>query len=382
MKRYLSLLLAFILILTVPVSCGTPKETESEEEVATPETEIETEMTNSYQTTTYTMKDAEGLFKPLGRTDMLGNSLTCDFPASGAEFKADCRGTVTISFTAKSADQKLSVYLDGEFSREITTKSGIANYTVAENLPEGEHTLRIVAQYGYSLNTLNKITLDGTLLAAEEKDVYIEFIGASSIGGYGLSPTNQYDATKSISYTAIELLDVDYTLFAQGGMGIAYGNGDGHTVNRKYPLQSNNRGKDSYVPEKTPDIIIFNLGQNDNHNWYTDAKNDPNHEVYNYETFDAAVAEFFGTLDLLYGEKAVPIVFVSGIITREERSIATKRLEELIKTVYIPAGYDILICPVTTDRSGYNSHSTPEGAKKQGEELAAFIQSNFPWLFE
>ncbi len=393
--KFLSRFLALVLILPCTVACNNTSETKAETESdsisesesstesnTTADSEEETTVTDPYQKTTYTMKEAVGLYKPLGRTAIYGSSLTCDFPASGAEFKVDCRGDITINFTAEKDGQKLSVYIDGTFSREIVLSKGVSTYTVAETLSEGEHTIRVVAQYAYTTNTLNKIVLNGQLLPAEEKEVYIEFIGASSISGYGLSPTNENDATRSISYTAIELLDVDYSLFGMGGMGIAYSATADHTVNNKYPYQSINRNKDEYAPTRTPDIIVFNLGQNDNYQWYTQAQNNINHEKFNYETFDAAVAEFIGTLDKLYGEKKIPLVFVSGIITQESRSVATKRLEELINTVYVPAGYDILICPVTTDRSGYNSHSTPAGAKKQGEELADFIRKNFPRWFQ
>lgn len=387
MKPALSLLLTILLLLPCMIACGDTVETDTstETDVIT-ESEVETEseepVVNAYEKTTYNMKEAAELYKPLGRTALLGLALTCDFPTSGAEFKMDCRGKVTFSFTAQKDGQMLSIYVDDAFSHEIELSKGVGVYTAAENLSEGIHTIRIVAQYGYTTNTLNKITLNGVLLPTEEKEVYIEFIGASSIGGYGLSPTNSYDGTKSLSHVAIELLDVDYSLFSQGGMGIAYAADPTHTVNNKYPYQSNSRSKEAYVPTRTPDLIVFNLGQNDNYQWYKQAQNNVNDAKFNYQTFDAEVAKFFGTLDQLYGEKQVPIVFVSGIITLESRAVATKRLEELIKTVYVPAGYDILICPVTTDRSGYNSHSTVAGAKKQGEELAAFIKNNYPWLFE
>ena len=66
----------------------------------------------------------------------------------------------------------------------------------------------------------------------------------------------------------------------------------------------------------------------------------------------------------------------------EGRDIGTNRVEYLIENVYVPAGYDMSICSVTTDRNGFESHSTPEGAKIQGKELAEFIRTNYPTLFE
>ena len=165
-------------------------------------------------------------------------------------------------------------------------------------------------------------------------------------------------------------------------MGIAFAGSPSHTVNNRYPYQSNGRSKDPYVPDRIPDLIVFNLGQNDNYQWYKQAQNNINHETFNYANFDKEVETFIKTLDSLYGEKKIPLLFVSGIITQKSRSLGTTRLEELIKTVYVPAGYDILICPVTTNRDGIEGHPSPAGAKKQGEELAAFIKANYPWLFE
>ncbi len=389
MKSTLSLFLAMLLLLLSMTACGSTAETDLSTDTdphhqTEPEIQEETEppVMNTYQKTTYTMKKAEGLYNPLGRTAMLESSLTCDFPASGAEFKMDCEGKVTFSFTAAKNEQTVNIYIDGAFSHEVTLTKGTSVYTAAENLSKGIHTVRIVAQYAISTCTLNNITLNGKLLPREERDVYIEFIGASSISGYGLSSTQGTEATKSLTYTAIELLDVDYSVFAIGGMGFAHAGDEDNLINKQYPYQNLKRNEDAYVPSRTPDLIVFNLGQNDNWLWYKEANNNINDAEYNYPTFDAEVDRFFKTLDRLYGEKKVPIVFVSGIITQESRAVATNRLEELIKTVYVPAGYDILICPVTTNRDGVSGHSSPAGAKKQGEEVAAFIKTNFRWLFE
>jgi len=381
MKKFLnfiSILLAFCFVLA---SCGeaAATETETETDVVT-ETETETEE-GVYMKRSYTMADAAGLYKPLGRTAMLGASQTCDWTASGAEFLADCQGDVKIIFTS-TGTHHLTIVVDGEVTKDFAVTSGSKAYTIAKDLAPGLHTIRIVAQYAYTKATLDRIEITGVLQKVEESDVYIEFIGDSITCGSGLSSDGTNDGTLAYSYIAADLLGVDYSICCNGGMGVAFSGGDGtNVVNNVYPFQNAKRDDTLYTPTRTPSLIVINLHTNDNWQWYSQAKNKTDHEVFNYKNFDAAFENLILTLDDLYGEKEIPILFVFGCMANSSYTMATDRICKLIEEEYLPAGYDMEIVTLTTDRTGSSSHPAPAGAKKQGEELAAHIREIYGDLF-
>ena len=383
MKKFLTLMSILLVLCFVLAACGehAVTETETETDVVTEtETEAETEE-NVYMKRSYTMADAEGLYKPLGRTTMMGTSQTCDWTASGAEFLADCQGDVKIVFTS-TGTHHLTIVVDGEVTKDFEVTSGTKAYTIAKDLTPGLHTVRIVAQYAYTKAALDRIEITGVLREVEESDVYIEFIGDSITCGSGLSSTGSNDGTLAYSYIAANLLGVDYSICSNGGMGVAFsGDGGTNVVDNVYPFQNAKRDDTLYTPTRTPSLIVINLHTNDNWQWYSQAKNKTDHEVFNYKNFDTAFEKLIVTLDDLYGEKEIPILFVFGCMANSSYTMATDRIYHLIEKEYVPAGYDIETVTLTTDRSGKSSHPAPAGAQKQGEELAAHIQKIYADLF-
>ena len=91
MKK-LTVVLCFLLTVCMLLpACGGPAETMPEDqdsdtqEPSETESEAESELEEEiYVERTYTMKDAEGLFNPLGRTAMIGTALTVDWTGAGA----------------------------------------------------------------------------------------------------------------------------------------------------------------------------------------------------------------------------------------------------------------------------------------------------------
>lgn len=406
MKKLVSIVCLLLTICLVFPACGEPVETtpvdtsgETENETQAPtETESETEgepEEEIYVERTYTMKDAEGLFNPLGRTAMVGAALTVDWTGAGAAFSAECKGDFSITFKASSSTMYLRIEVDGKITKNFKVEKGTGTYVIAKDLEEGLHNIRIVSESGYgswNCSELLSVTLTGKLREEKPKDIYIEVIGDSITHGAGLSAmTNSSgshlnDGTLTYAYVAIDQLDVDYSILANGGMGFAFSSNEENLVNLKYMYQCDKRGTDPYVPTRTPDLIVINLHTNDNYQWYlkvnkatdmstvTDAK-------FN-EAFDAEVDELLASFDQLYGEKKVPILFVFGCMATNLYTQATDRLQELIKTKYIPAGYDVEMVTLTTDRTGAASHPTVAGAKVQGDELAAFIKSTYYYMFD
>lgn len=407
MKRFLSVICLLLTLCMVLPACGDAVETdgvdlgdytedpesesETEAEETEPEAETEAEETEPeeeiYMERTYTMKDAEGLFNPLGRTAMVGTSLTVDWTGAGAAFSAECKGDFKMTFNAGSNSIYLRVEVDGKITKNFKVNKGTGTYVIAEDLEEGLHNIRIVSEPGYgrwNCSELMSVTLTGKLREEKPKDVYIEVIGDSITHGAGLSSMldgngkNMNDGTLTYAYVAIDQLDVDYSIMANGGMGFAFAADMENLVNLRYMYQCDKRNTDPYVPTRTPDLIVINLHTNDNYQWYL--KKNPDKTVF-YEAFDKEVDTLLASIDQLYGEKKVPILFVFGCMATSSYTTATDRLHELIKTKYIPAGYDIETVTLTTDRSGSASHPTVAGAQKQGDELADYIRDTYYYMF-
>ena len=395
MKK-LTVVLCFLLTVCMLLpACGGPAETMPEDqdsdtqEPSETESEAESELEEEiYVERTYTMKDAEGLFNPLGRTAMIGTALTVDWTGAGASFSAECKGDFSITFNAGSNSIYLRVEVDGEITKNFKVNKGTGTYVIAEDLEEGLHNIRIVSEPGYgrwNCSELLSVTLTGKLCKEKPKDVYIEFIGDSITHGAGLSSMldgngkNMNDGTLTYAYVAIDQLDVDYSIMANGGMGFALAADMENLVNLRYMYQCDKRNTDPYVPTRTPDLIVINLHTNDNYQWFL--KKNPDNSAFN-AAFDKEVDALLASFDQLYGEKKVPILFVFGCMATSTYTTATDRLHELIKTKYLPAGYDIETVTLTTDRTGASSHPTVAGAKVQGDELAAYIKNTYYYMFD
>jgi len=127
----------------------------------------------------------------------------------------------------------------------------------------------------------------GNIEPTKESEHLIEFIGDSITCGYGVDDldanhhfsTTTEDATKTYAYKTAEKLGADYSLVSFSGYGIISGySGDGkqHADQRVpdfYDKLGNSYGTylGSFVPQETawdfakqPDVVVINLGTNDN----------------------------------------------------------------------------------------------------------------------
>lgn len=334
-----------------------------------------------YTSQTFNMAEASEYYRPLGRTTLLGTSLTCDWTAAGAEFKLLCKGDISLAITSGTSTNSFTIVVDGVTEKYFAVNKGSGDYTVASGLDAGYHTVKILAEKGYGNNaTIDSITFTGELAYAEEKDVYIEVVGDSITCGAGLGASGN-DGTAAYAYLALEELDVDYSICSNGGMGIAYSGSDTNIFSEVYPYQNLKRDETPYAPTRTPDLIIINLHTNDNWQWYSNTPENRNGETekYNFATFDRVFDDMIKTFTGHYGND-VPMLFVFGCMANDKYENATLRSKYLIKNKYVPEGYDMEIVNLTTNREGNASHPNLEGAKIQGAELAEFIRKTYPNL--
>ena len=377
---------------TAPEATLAPETTDSPETTAqAPEsTEAEPKEETTYKEVpfvenTYTVNEANSLYKLLGRAYYADGVLCCNTPAAGLEFDAVCKGDIVIDLEASV--YRFTTVVDGVKTEHII-KNGKGTYKVAENLAEGLHTVRIVNEYGAL--SIGKITLTGEMQKTEPSSIYVEVIGDSVSEGAGLFNNESNCATKTFAYLALEALGLDYTYCARGGTALCYAAAGTYVMEDLYILQDHTLKENSpaFVPHKTPDLILIELSQNDDWQWATGtikpdgtpgevANKNATDGYYNYEKFDAAFGRLIDLVYGTYGGEQIPILFVFGCMTNPANSVGCERMKLLVNQ-YAENGYPFKSTVLSTDRSGQGSHPAVPGAAKQASELSAELVRLYP----
>ncbi len=232
--------------------------------------------------------------KLLGRTYLKDDVRWCSFSASGVEFKFNGK-SCTVSLRADSMvnDEphraRYAVYVDGELKKDEMLDIGIKEVEVISADSAEEHIIRILklSESSDSSMGIRYITCDeeATVEPTEEKDLKIEFVGDSITCGYGVDGqvnvdsyrTDNEDATKAYAFKTAQLLDADWSLVSFSGYGIVSGftsgaKNEAQTLPQYYDKVGNSYGttggeKPSSIEwdfSYKPDIVVINLGTNDN----------------------------------------------------------------------------------------------------------------------
>ncbi len=336
------------------------------------------------EATTYTVKALvdEGKAKLFGRTIYIGDAVSLDTVAAGMEANLYCLGDISVNFTASEAAQ-IEITVDGDKTEHYLIHAGTADYVIATGLAEGNHTVRIVQEIGRIASdlTLNSIDVTGFAKETPESELFIEFIGDSITEGCGLymdGETVYNDATATYAYQAIQALNADYSIAAKGGSAYMYAGSADNNFAQIFPYRNYSKDKtEVYTPARVPNLIVLNLGQNDNWQTYIGT-----HE-YVQADFDANFATVIDTIYATYGrqaEKDIPILFVFGCMENPACHAVTDHIKADLIPQYVANGYDFKQVVLTTDRTGYSSHPSVGGGAVQGAELATFIKENYASL--
>lgn len=261
--------------------------------------------------------------KLLGRTHMLDDMLMLAYSGTGVEFtlkgtKAEVTIAGDTAATTANNDAnyaRFAVYVNGERKIDEQVKALEKTYTVFESETEQEVDIKIIKLSETAMSTIgikkiSAVSADG-IKPAPEKDLKIEIIGDSITCGYGVDDedkehhfsTATEDVTKSYSYKTAEALNADYSMVSISGYGVISGySGDGV----KHPEQalpqyytkmgfaySTLSGKkpsdiDWDFTKFTPDVVVINLGTNDDSYCGTDSAKQ--------EEYAAAYVEFLKTV--------------------------------------------------------------------------------------
>lgn len=166
----------------------------------------------------------------------------------------------------------LCVYVDGaeEYTR-IKLMPSQKEYTLAEDLEAGFHTVRIVKSSEIFDGQIRLVwlTSQGFYAVPEKSALRIEFIGDSITAGYGAlgSPgdartVENSDACSSYAYYAAQKLNADYSMIAIQGICVAANMWRTETMKDVYKLVSPHNPVE-YDFSYEPDVVVLNLGTND-----------------------------------------------------------------------------------------------------------------------
>ncbi len=235
--------------------------------------------------------------KILGRAYYTGESLRFAQTAAGVEFETNAS---TVSFTLSGESGALSrpeparmeIYIDGKL--DSLHDLGINGQVITVDLGEkADHIVRIIKTTESENGTvfLDEIAVDSDSIApTPAKERKIEFIGDSITCGYGLGAdkasehftTKTEYGSRTYAYKAAQLLDADYSMVCFSGFGLVSGytaNGVKNEISllptyyEKCGLAwedyygGNTAGIDSVdwdFSQYVPDLIVINLGTNDN----------------------------------------------------------------------------------------------------------------------
>ncbi|MBP3305885.1 MAG: discoidin domain-containing protein [Oscillospiraceae bacterium] len=219
--------------------------------------EIEAQTASEITRKTVGMDDASILY--LGRHETVGEGERLYFESG-----------FTVGFTGTSVGVKIEsgsgflFSIDGGAFEEVPRGKG--TYTLAEDLAEGSHTLRLYNSWQDSRTTVCGIVIDGGAnLTASPSRPTIEFVGDSITAG-----THNYGSGLKHSYSWMtgELLGFDFNIIAKAGIRLlADGGGDpigmAQRYFKTYEYRANETAPDWDTAQYIPDYLVLNLTTND-----------------------------------------------------------------------------------------------------------------------
>ena len=312
--------------------------------------------------------------KVYGRSSSSTSGVTVDWSGSGIEFNAECFGDISVTVSSTKSTY-FAAYVNGEkLDTLFLANEGTNTFKIAEGLDYGVYNVRLLkcANVVQANCIAESIKIDGKLLdAPADKELLIEFIGDSITCGYGVIEgatsdsanvgTYKYcDATRAFAYLTAEKLGADWRIEGVSGAGMVSGY-TSYTVPEIYYTHTWARNKTKqydFANERTPDVIVINLGTNDQS------------KSSNAEAFRTAVKTFVQTIREKYG-KDIPIVWAYGMMN--------DAMNTHVKTVFEGLGgaaHGYYTVKLTQNKKGGNGHPNAAGQITAAEELTKFLKEN------
>lgn len=396
--RMLAMLLGLLLLSGCQRGTGSGTATDGSTEAPTAPADSDEHPDIDYTQKTWYPGEIADALKIYGRAYAAGKAMVCDWTASGIEFSAYCRGDVFV--TLYSSDETyLTVYVDGvrvdetdfDHSKHTRTgktflaEAGTGMVYIAQDLEEGLHTFRILKQADVRIceqTSIQSITLNGELAdRPKDADLYIEFLGDSITCGYaclginGIDDRNAAttDGTSTYAYLTAQALGADFSMVAVSGIGIYKGTSTSLPIMEDVFLYNSyyrSHTTPDYNPTRVPDIVVINLGTND------EARIDGSESA-----FSKNVKSLIETVRNTYQEQ-VPIVFCYH--SMKTGTVAPDLISKVIRQQG-GAGAGLYSVVMTEDENASKpayshngapgNHPNAEQHRKQAQTLTSFLQS-------
>mgnify|MGYP000868604786 CR=1 FL=1 len=218
-----------------------------------------------------------------------------DWTCSGIEFEfigtgvSAKLGTMPVYAMMEKKRPHIVAFVDGSEapSANFTLSQETDEYILAQGLPEGRHTMRVLKASAISYSgpfyadTLTITGSEPSVSPSQAKSRHIEFIGDSITCGYGIdapSASGDYNSaeeygTLAYAYLTAEALDADANILSNSGNGV-YCDLNGRQVNLMpdyYPYVNFKLQTDLGIQEKSvwdngsfpADVVVVHLGTND-----------------------------------------------------------------------------------------------------------------------
>ena len=287
-RKIIAAICALTLMCTALAGCSSSASAETVNQAATEQEE------NTVKTI---IPNSENV-KTLGRTHSLEDSLWLAFSGSGAEFTFNgTKAEITMAGDINAANAnnednqvRIGIYVNGERVIDDMINAAEETYTVFESETPQDVTVKIVKLSETAMSTcgIKSISVESAegIKPAPAKEHFIEFIGDSITCGYGVDDevkenhfsTKTEDVTKAYAYKTAEALNADYSMVSISGYGIISGYTDNNipkpqqTIPQYYTKHGFSYGAyGSRIAASTkwdftgytPDLIVINLGTND-----------------------------------------------------------------------------------------------------------------------
>lgn len=217
--------------------------------------------------------------KPLGRSLFRNGVRMFTYTCSGIEF--EFRGTSAEIDVVCGGKARVAVYLNDDIVTDRVLEKGNSKLEVfsSDTSRKCKVTLRKLSGAGNNYVGVKKINVvsEGAIAPTAEKKRRIEFIGDSITCGYGVDPHKQREdfsgavenGSKTYAALTAERFDAEYSICAWGGIGVYSSYSETSTPNQSV-LIGDLYGKqgiynaDWDFSKQQPDLIVLNIGANDN----------------------------------------------------------------------------------------------------------------------
>lgn len=368
----------------------------------------------------YSFLPTEDHVRVMGRSLMLDDCRILSLSGSGVEFTytgkmllvtffGDSTTTVPENEPQPWRDQaRVAVIVDGITQLDTVIKKERETFVVCGDDPQVEpakHTVRIIklseprmSTIGLGMITIEAVYKEGDNFSekppvkpTKKSKKYIEFIGDSITCGYGADTPNELypfstpteNCSRAFAYRTAEKLGADYSLVSYSGHGII----SGYTSNPDVPKltelvppyyelfsysYNTFRGMEMQkIPwnckkERKPDIIVINLGTNDDSYVMQDRKKRLH--------FEKEYVRFLEQVHKVHPKSVIVCAF--GLMGDNLYKAEVTAVKNFKKQSGFEEVYNAYLAPQDVERNGIASccHPSPASHEEAAQTLAEFIR--------